>query len=275
MDLREDSRNLTEEVASLASLPAKVDVEASVEKQEKLSKDVYRMTLKAPSIALRSRPGQFVQVGIKQGAALLRRPLGLAEVDTMNGNIVLNYRVLGRGTEALSRLCPEDMVQVLGPLGHGFTVNPAKPLLVGGGMGLSPLLYYAKWLSARKVDVDIMMGGRTAEELFWQKDFAACTKNIYLTTDDGSLGTKGYVTALLPQILTGSNYDRVVVCGPEIMMKNVYEVCKQKLVPCEVSLERRMGCGLGACLSCSIDTLSGRRKVCKDGPVFPAEEVFF
>ena len=166
-------------------------------------------------------------------------------------------------------------MQVLGPLGHGFTVNPAKPLLVGGGMGLSPLLYYAKWLSARKVDVDIMMGGRTAEELFWQKDFAVCTKNIYLTTDDGSLGTKGYVTALLPQILTGSNYDRVVVCGPEIMMKNVYEVCKQKLVPCEVSLERRMGCGLGACLSCSIDTLSGRRKVCKDGPVFPAEEVFF
>lgn len=275
MTLREDSRNLTEEVAALTSLPAKVDVEAPVEHQEKLSKDVYRLTLKAPSIALRSRPGQFVQIGIKQGGTLLRRPLGLAEVDTLSGNIVLNYRVLGKGTEALSRLRPGDMVQVLGPLGHGFTAHTVKPLLVGGGMGLSPLLYYAQWLSARQVDVDILMGGRTAEELFWQKDYAGCAKGIYLTTDDGSLGTKGFVTDLLPKLLAGSTYDRVVVCGPEIMMKNVYEVCKQKLVPCEVSLERRMGCGLGACLSCSIDTLSGRRKVCKDGPVFPAEEVFF
>lgn len=275
MTLHDRKKNLTEIVAGNTGLPAKVDVVAQVLSQTRLSADVCKLVLQAPSIALRSQPGQFVQIGLQQGGTLLRRPLGLAEVDTRQGNISLIYRIVGKGTNALSNLQTGDMVKVLGPLGHGFSRETRKPLLVGGGMGLSPLLYYAQWLSAHNIKVDVLMGGRTAEELFWQRLFATCTDNIYLTTDDGSLGLKGFVTDLLPQILTKSDYDKVMVCGPEIMMKNVYKVCREKIVPCEVSLERRMGCGLGACLSCSIDTLSGRRKVCKDGPVFPAEEVFF
>lgn len=275
MTLHDREKNLTEIVAGNTGLPAKVDVVAQVLSQTRLSADVCKLVLQAPSIALRSQPGQFVQVGLPQGGTLLRRPLGLAEVDTRQGNISLIYRIVGKGTDALSNLRDGAVVKVLGPLGHGFSRETRKPLLVGGGMGLSPLLYYAQWLSAHNIKVDVLMGGRTAEELFWQRLFATCTDNIYLTTDDGSLGLKGLVTDLLPQILTKSDYDKVMVCGPEIMMKNVYKVCREKIVPCEVSLERRMGCGLGACLSCPIDTLSGRRKVCKDGPVFPAEEVFF
>lgn len=275
MTLHNEGQNLTELIAGRTALPIKVDVLAQVLSQTCLGTGVCKMVLQAPSIALRSHPGQFVQVGLQQGGTLLRRPLGLAEADTLHGSISLIYRVVGKGTEAMSKLKPGDTVKILGPLGHGFGKETKKPLLVGGGMGLSPLLYYAQWLSAHKIRVDVLMGGRTAEELFWQQPFAECASNIYLTTDDGSLGVKGFVTDLLPKILTKSDYDKVIVCGPEIMMENVYKVCREKIVPCEVSLERRMGCGLGACLSCSIDTRSGRRKVCKDGPVFPAGEVFF
>lgn len=275
MTLHNDAA-LAEKAAVLGTtLPAKVDVEAPLVSQEALGEGVYKLVAVAPSLALRAVPGQFVQVGISEGKTLLRRPLGIAEADTSTGHVSLIYRVAGKGTLSLSQLQPGDSIKLLGPLGHGFNTKVQKPLLVGGGMGLSPLLYCAQWFSNRQVEVDVLMGGRTAGELFWQQQFAGFASNIHQTTDDGSLGTKGFVTTVLPQLLADSDYDLVIACGPEIMMKNVYEVCKQKHVPCEVSLERRMGCGLGACLSCSIDTRSGRRKVCKDGPVFPAEEVFF
>ena len=170
---------------------------------------------------------------------------------------------------------PGDSIKVLGPLGHGFTTKVQKPLLVGGGMGLSPLLYEAEYLQRHRCNADVLMGGRTEQELFWRQLFKDYVNGIHITTDDGSLGTKGFVTTVLPEMLQNSDYDLVIACGPEIMMKNVAAICRELGIACEVSLERRMGCGLGACLSCSIDTLSGRRKVCKDGPVFPAEEVFF
>ena len=264
-----------EKVAAMGSLPAKVDVLAPLVSQEALTEGVLKLTAVAPSIALRAMPGQFVQVGVNRGGTLLRRPLGIAEADTATGHVSLIYRVAGKGTLALSQLKPGDEIKLLGPLGHGFSTKAKKPLLVGGGMGLSPLLYAAGYLWGHKTETDVLMGGRTEKELFWQQLFKDCAKNIHLTTDDGSLGTKGFVTTILPELLKENGYDLVIACGPEIMMKNVAKVCKEHDVPCEVSLERRMGCGLGACLSCSIDTVSGRRKVCKDGPVFPAEEVFF
>ena len=175
--------------------------------------------------------------------------------------------------EAGAALMPGESVGVLGPLGHGFGMGYSHPLLVGGGMGLSPLLYVAAAYAGK---ADVLMGGKTADELFWTELFAPLGGRTFITTDDGSLGTKGFTTTLLPDLLEAkdASYDAVLVCGPEIMMRGVAKIAAAHGLPCEVSLEKRMGCGRGACLSCSIDTAHGRRKVCKDGPVFPAEEVF-
>lgn len=249
--------------------------EARVLSRQELAEGVCRLWLQAPETAAAAKPGQFVQVRIPGGGVLLRRPLGLAELRPEEGALSLIYRRVGRGTEILSRLASGERVGLLGPLGHGFKSSPGKALLVGGGMGLSPLLCYARHLARLGCKAEVLMGGRTAEELFWRDLFEPYASALYLATDDGSLGRHGFVTAVLPELLEKGSYAQVTVCGPEIMMRSAAELAVAKGIPCEVSLERRMACGLGACLSCSVDTAHGRRKVCKDGPVFSAEEVFF
>ena len=253
----------------------KVVIEAQVLSQQELAEGVFRLWLEAPEIAGAAQPGQFVQVHVHQAGVLLRRPLGVAELEPGKGALSLIYRRVGRGTEALSKLLPGESVNLLGPLGKGFHFKGSKALLVGGGMGLSPLLCCAESLARAGKEAEVLMGGRTAAELFWQKLFEPYASKLHLTTDDGSLGVKGFVTTPLPKLLERGSYEEVAVCGPEIMMKGVADIVRQHGLPCEVSLEKRMACGLGACLSCSVDTAHGRRKVCKDGPVFPAEEVFF
>ena len=159
---------------------------------------------------------------------------------------------------------------MIGPLGHGFDLTAKKPLLIGGGLGLAPLYYLAAALQAQKPAV--LMGGRIADDLFWKEIYQDYCPEQYLTTDDGSLGTKGTVMALLPELLT-KGYDCAYVCGPVPMMKAVAAACAKAQVPCQVSLERYMACGLGACLSCSCGGVGKRLKVCTDGPVFWAQEV--
>ena len=147
-----------------------------------------------------------------------------------------------------------------------------KILLVGGGLGLAPLLSVAEKFD----DAEVLIGGKNkAEAIFWYKEFRPLVKNFYVTTVDGSLGRQGFVTALLPTILEVEDYSAVYTCGPEIMMRGVALEVMARDIFCQVSFERRMGCGLGACLSCSIETASGRKKVCKDGPVFDARDIFF
>lgn len=250
----------------------KIVRDAKVLAQQELASHVFFLVVEAPEIARQAKAGQFVQLRILSGDFTLRRPVGVAAIDPRKGSVAFIYRVVGRGTKALSALMPGEMVNVLGPLGHGFAMKYQRPLIVGGGMGLSPLLYYADAMKGR---ADVLMGGKTADELFWTKLFDDLTQQMFLTTDDGSMGTKGFTTTALPEILETGDYDVVVTCGPEIMMRGVATIAKEHGLPCEVSLEKRMACGLGACLSCSIDTTDGqRKKVCKDGPVFPAEEVF-
>ena len=229
------------------------------------------LTLAAAQIAQLSLPGQFVQVSVPVSGGFLRRPLGIAEVSRTDGWIRLIYRQVGRGTEALAGAAAGAYVSVLGPLGRGFDTALSHPLLVGGGMGLTPLLFFA----AAHPNVSVLMGGRTKEEVFWEKIYRPHVRECFITTDDGSYGTQGFVTTLLPELLNGGTYDGIAVCGPPVMMERVAGIASEYGIPCEVSLEKRMACGLGACLSCAVDTKSGRRKVCKDGPVFPAGEVYY
>ena len=229
------------------------------------------LTLAAPLIACAAQPGQFVQISVPADAGFLRRPLGIAEVSRTEGWIRLIYRQVGRGTQGLASAETVTSVSVLGPLGRGFHTELEHPLLVGGGMGLTPLLFFA----AEHPNASVLMGGRTREEVFWEEIYRPHVRACFVTTDDGSYGTQGFVTTLLPELLADGDYDGVAVCGPPVMMERVAMIANEYGIPCEVSLEKRMACGLGACLSCAVDTRSGRRKVCKDGPVFPAGEVYY
>lgn len=238
---------------------------AKILSNQPVADKIFKLTVDAPELAKTSRAGQFVQVKIADELTL-RRPLGIA--GTQNGVITIFYRVVGRGTDILSRKRVGEYLNVLGALGNGFTPREGKILLVGGGMGLAPLL-----LTAEQFDSDVLIGGRNSNEVnFWIEEFRPLVENIFITTDNGSIGKKGFVTDLLPDI--PRDYSAIYTCGPEIMMRGVAKFALENNLPCEVSFERRMACGLGACLSCSIDTADGRRKVCKDGPVFDAQKVF-
>ena len=240
---------------------------AAIVSNEEVAEKIFRLTLDAPELAKISRAGQFVQVKIADEFTL-RRPFGIAS--TIGGRVKIFYRIVGRGTKILSTRRAGERLEILGALGHGFSARDEKILLVGGGMGLAPLL-----CAAEKFSADVLMGGRTSSEVnFWREEFRPHTEEIFLTTDDGSVGIYGFVTDALPDVLAKKNYAAILTCGPEIMMRGVAKIAAEKNLPCEVSFEKRMACGLGACLSCSIDTVDGRRKVCKDGPVFDARKVF-
>ena len=248
--------------------------EAKVIGQWVLNANTRQIDLIAPRIAEEAVPGQFVNVQVSNRTApLLRRPLGVAGVDKKQGVVRLIYRIVGEATRILADVCSGDVISVVGPLGHGFDRSAKHPLLVGGGTGLAPLLYLAESMVDEGIKPDVLMGGRTADDLFWKDIYVDLVERMGLTTDDGSLGTPGTVMAELPLMLRRLHYDCVYVCGPVPMMKAVSAAVLEKGIKCQVSLEKYMGCGLGACLSCSCQGVGRRLKVCQDGPVFWAEEV--
>lgn len=251
---------------------AKTMVDAKIIHQQSLSGDVKIIEVFAPEIARAAQPGQFVNVQVsKQTAPLLRRPFGVAGVNRENGTFTMIYRIVGEATKILANICDNSFINIIGPLGHGFYLEARRPLLVGGGLGLAPLLYLAQSFSPDSVEV--VMGGRTAKELFWTELFNDKVNTMHITTDDGSKGIKGTVNAVLPKLLKTKKYDCVYVCGPVPMMKAVAKIVEETGIICQVSLEKYMACGLGACLSCSCGGVGKRLKVCTDGPVFWSTEV--
>lgn len=223
-------------------------------------------------LAQEFKPGQFVHVRVGESYdPLLRRPISVSDVDFSQNNVTLIYRIVGKGTALLAKYAAGTMLDCVGPLGNGFTLRGEKPLLIGGGMGLAPLIYLARSLSPRPIDV--LMAGRTKEDMYWQDMFQDICQELHITTDDGSLGVKGTALDLLPRILS-KNYDIIYTCGPRPMMAGVAALAQKFHIPCQVSLEKYMACGIGACLSCTCAANDGtRRKVCTDGPVFWAQEV--
>lgn len=241
---------------------------------DQLAPDVRRLVLLAPQLASLAQPGQFVHIRVGNTAdPLLRRPISICQADAKAGTITLVYRIAGRGTEMLAQArAGHDQVNCLGPLGHGFSLNAKRPLLVGGGMGLAPLVYVAQHYCPQPIS--IIMGGRNKQELYWEELFASLCENIHITTNDGSLGRQGVTVDMLPELLETNQFDMVYACGPRPMLAGVVNVAKEFGIPCEVSLEEHMACGIGACLVCTCDTVQGRKKVCSDGPVFRGQDVF-
>ena len=213
-------------------------------------------------------PGQFVEVLVEgEPGVMLRRPISVHDVDEAAGTMSLLIQVVGKGTRRLSQLAVGDRLNVVYPLGHGFSTElPAssKALLVGGGAGIAPLLHLSKVLKASGVENTILLGGRT-ESLIPVRDEFLPFGNLCLATDDGSLGHKGLVVS---HPAFEQSYDMIYTCGPTPMMKAVARSAAERGIRCEVSLENMMACGVGACLCCVTDTDQGHRCVCKEGPVF-------
>ena len=211
--------------------------------------------------------GEFVDIAIP--GFYLRRPLSVC--DKEEGKLTVVYKVVGEGTKALSEMPVGTELEVLTGLGRGFDPEACRQeaLLIGGGLGVPPLLLLAKELKARGKQVTAVMGFNKADEIILEKEFRAVCDRVVLATADGSVGVKGFVTDALRQM---AGFDYFYTCGPMVMMK---AVCAAVEGPGEASLEERMGCGAGFCYGCSIQTKNGPRRVCKDGPVFKKEELLW
>ena len=223
---------------------------------------VYLLDL-AGDTSMVKRPGQFCQVQIP--GFYLRRPISICDWDE-NG-MTLIYKTVGEGTEALSRLETGSILDALNGLGNGYDVNACgnAPLVIGGGAGIPPLYGLTKALLRAGKAPKVVLGFNTFEEVFLLDEFEDLEVPVTVATVDGSFGTKGFVTDALPKA-----YDSFFACGPEPMLKAVYQKCN---APGQLSLEQRMACGFGACMGCTIQTNSGPKRVCKDGPVFRKEEL--
>ena len=243
---------------------------------------IFRLRLEAPEIAAAARPGQFVMAacGVERDP-LLRRPFSVHDV-TEDGGLDLLIREVGRGTALLAALRAGERVSVLGPLGRGFSLpgesEQGEIALVGGGIGTAPLLFLARRLLERgraAEGVHVLVGAaHAAEARILREDFLELGCPVHISTDDGSLGHHGFVTELLPLLPAGIN--RICACGPRPMMAAAARFAEARGIACEVSLETRMACGLGACLGCAVPVPgepNRYRHVCKDGPVFNAREV--
>ena len=220
-------------------------------------------------------PGQFVEVRVDGSpSTFLRRPISINFVDRTNNELWLLVATVGEGTKALAKLQAGDSLNCVLPLGNGFT--PArtgeKVLLIGGGVGVAPLLYMGAEMRQAGIEPTFLLGARTAQDLLMTDIFNRYGR-VYVTTEDGSEGEKGFVTN--HSILEQEQFDRISTCGPTPMMKAVARLAKDKGIACEVSLENLMACGLGACLCCVEKTTEGNVCVCKDGPVFDISKLMW
>jgi dihydroorotate dehydrogenase electron transfer subunit len=239
---------------------------------KRIEEGVYDMWLAAEDLAATACPGQFVSLYCNEGGRLLPRPISICEIDKEGGRLRLVYRVVGKGTEKIAGRKEGDYIDCIGPLGRGFTLEGKKALIVGGGIGIPPLLELVKQLDCEK---NIVLGFR--DVIFLDRDFEPYGK-VYISTEDGSRQTKGNVIdAIKANSLTA---DIIYACGPTPMLKGIKEYARENKIKAQLSLEERMACGIGACLACVCQSVEvdhhsnvNNKRICKEGPVFYADEI--
>lgn len=249
--------------------------EYKIVEKKSLASDIYSFTILCKEVAENAQIGQFVQV--KAEGYTLRRPISICSVDKQKGTIRIVFEVRGKGTDKLSELNKGDLIDIIAPLGRGFKLpedKSGRAIIVGGGIGTPPMLDIAK---AYGESCTAILGFRSFDRVILDKDYAATGAKTVVCTDDGSYGVKGTITPVLTEELAKGDVDCVYACGPTPMLKAVIEAAKAAGVKSQVSLEQRMGCGVGACVVCAVRVKRGGRefvvRVCKDGPVFLGEEV--
>lgn len=236
--------------------------------KKQLANGIFDFTLKNSELSSIAQAGQFAHVAV--AGKTLRRPISIC--DANKDTLRLVFQVKGEGTEILSNAKEGELLDILAPLGHGFNIEKGKKYaFIGGGIGVPPMLYTAKQVESSIA----IIGFRNKDFVILENDFKSANCEVYITTDDGSYGRNGFVTDVLKDVI--NDVDEVCACGPTPMLKAIANVCKEAQTPCQVSLEERMGCGVGACLvcACAINKNDSDEflHVCKDGPVFNAEEV--
>ncbi len=230
-----------------------------------LTSSVYKMVLSGDTSAI-TNCGQFVNIQLD--GMFLRRPISVCDYDGETLTIV--YKVVGKGTEAMSKMAPGTALDILTGLGNGYDLELAgqKPVLLGGGVGVPPMYNLAKKLIALGKEVTVILGFNTQSEVFYEEEFKALGCTVIVCTADGSYGIKGFATTPLSEI----DYSYFYTCGPEPMLKAVYKATNTSG---QMSFEERMGCGFGACMGCSCKTLTGYKRICKEGPVMKKEEILW
>lgn len=228
---------------------------------EKIATDIYKMVLEGN---FNANVGQFYMVKCFEDMTMLPRPISICDIE--DNSITFLYAVVGKGTKIMSEKKIGDYVEILGPLGNGFSIDDfigKKVAIVSGGIGIAPMLYLAKKLDAK---IDLYAGFR--DEVYFIEAFKGVIENTYISTNTGKFGHKGFITEIIKK-----DYDVIYCCGPNAMMNSVKNLNYN--IPIFVSLESRMGCGIGACLACSCKTKDGMKRICKEGPIFEIKEVEF
>ena len=247
---------------------------AVIVSQKCIGTDIYDMVLSFPKGAKEAKPGQFIAMYCEDGTKLLPRPISICGIDAEKGTLRVVYRIAGEGTRLFSEMKEGDSLEVLGPLGNGFTMKEEKAIIVGGGIGIPPMLELDKQLSCEKT---VVLGYR--DELFLKDEFESYA-DVVVATEDGSCGTKGTVIDAIKE--AGVDGKVIYACGPMPMLKALAEYAEAHDMEAQISLEERMACGIGACLGCICKTKKkdhhtnvNNQRICKDGPVFDAKEVVF
>lgn len=250
---------------------------------KRVAADFFRMRIESPYLSKNMKPGQFLEVKCSEGTVpLLRRPFGLHK--KVNNGIEFLYEIVGEGTRLLSERKPGESLDIIAPLGNGFK-PPKSPdrngisVVIAGGIGVAPVLALAESLKGNKY---VLIGARKKSHVLCENEFKKAGAKVLVSTDDGSKGRKGLVTDLLKDLLSKSSARNAVpyiyACGPNIMLKAVWEIAKDKNIPCQFSFEEHMACGVGVCLGCPIKVRKGLidteyKMICKDGPVFKGEDI--
>jgi len=244
----------------------------------------YQLILSSPYISSHAEPGQFINIKCGESRdPLLRRPLSLHRISKEHKTFELLYEVVGKGTELLTKYFVGEEIDALGPLGEGFKIDPQKQIaiIVGGGMGMAPLLALAEAIKDKIKAVYVLIGAKARGQVLCEEDFKKITDQVLVATDDGSYGKKGIISDVLLDFINNQlttynlQLSTLYACGPKPMLRAISEITFQKKIDCQISMEERIACGIGACKGCAVKTKNGYKMVCKDGPVFNCEEIIW
>lgn len=243
-----------------------------VSEKKFLNSSFFKLKLKSKKTLPEINSGQFVEVQVNSDSkVLLRRPISINDVDSQTNEISLIIQTVGQGTKELAKINEGEEINLVYPLGNGFNIEGENPLLVGGGVGIAPLLYLAKNFHAKGIKPKVLLGFRSQEQMIDLKEYEKYA-DVYISTQDGSVGSKGLVTE--NEIFTQS-YDTIYTCGPTPMMKAISDYSLKNNIKCYASLENKMACGIGACLCCVQNTTEGHKCTCTEGPVFNVKDIIW
>ena len=266
-----------------------LNIKAKILLKKEVAPDVFLISLLAPLIAQQAIPGQFIHIKCsKDNYPLLRRPLSIHRMDKDKGEIFILFQVVGEGTKLLAQRAVGDDLDIIGPIGNGFNIYPKsqKIMIVGGGIGVAPLIALAEKSVAEGKEVRVLIGASKREMVIGEELFKSLGANVDISTEDGSYKYKGLVTDLLKEVIQVWPPDQIFTCGPKAILRKIADIASSISINCQVSLEERMGCGIGACLGCvckikikekekNNKVEYNYKRVCVDGPVFKASEVIW